>query len=185
MMSGGQRQRVGIARALVRDPDYIVADEPVSMIDASSRIEILDLLNNLQVTRGVAFLYITHDIASARHFADRIAVMYLGTIVELGSAGQVIDNPLHPYTKALIAAIPEPDPANRFRRRAVVPGEQVSGGTPPVGCPFYSRCPDRTPGLCDVQRPALQEVEPGHFVACHLYDATAPTRPVGTATALI
>jgi peptide/nickel transport system ATP-binding protein len=105
MMSGGQRQRVGIARALVRDPEYIVLDEPVSMIDASSRIEILDLLDGLGRDRGVAYLYITHDIASARHFADRIAVMYLGTVVELGPAGAVIDKPLHPYTRALIEAI--------------------------------------------------------------------------------
>ena len=181
MMSGGQRQRVGIARALVRDPDYIVADEPVSMIDASSRIEILDLLRNLQETRGVAFLYITHDIASARHFADRIAVMYLGTIVEQSMAGRVIDNPLHPYTKALIEAIPEPDPANRLRRRSVVPGEQSGGGTPPVGCPFYSRCPERIEGVCNVQRPALKEVEPGHFVACHRYDAGAASMATSAA----
>jgi peptide/nickel transport system ATP-binding protein len=170
MMSGGQRQRVGIARALVRDPDYIVADEPVSMIDASSRIEILDLLDGLQENRGVTFLYITHDIASARHFADRIAVMYQGTIVERASAAQVIDNPLHPYTKALINAIPEPDPQNRFRRRAVVPGEPVSGGPLPPGCPFYPRCPSRVPGKSDVSRPPLIEREPGHFVACVLYD---------------
>ncbi|MGH2530769.1 MAG: ABC transporter ATP-binding protein [Thermomicrobiales bacterium] len=169
MMSGGQRQRVGIARALVRDPDYIVADEPVSMIDASSRIEILDLLRGLQDTRGVTFLYITHDIASARHFADRIAVMYQGTIVELAAAGRVIDNPLHPYTKALINAIPEPDPQNRFRRRAVVPGEPATGGPLAPGCPFFPRCPNRIPGTCNVQRPALVEHEPGHFVACHLY----------------
>jgi peptide/nickel transport system ATP-binding protein len=169
MMSGGQRQRVGIARALVRDPDYIVADEPVSMIDASSRIEILDLLRGLQDTRGVTFLYITHDIASARHFADRIAVMYQGTIVELGDAGQVIDNPLHPYTKALIAAIPEPDPRNRFSHRAVVPGEPISGGPIPPGCPFFPRCPNRMPGTCDAKRPVLEEQEAGHFVACYLY----------------
>lgn len=174
MMSGGQRQRVGIARALVRNPDYIVADEPVSMIDASSRIEILDLLRNLQETRGVAFMYITHDIASARHFADRIAVMYLGTIAELGTAAQVIDNPLHPYTRALIAAIPEPDPANRFKRRAVVPGEPVSPGAAPVGCPFFSRCPERMPGLCDQVRPLLAEQELGHAVACHLYPSSTP-----------
>ncbi len=177
-MSGGQRQRVGIARALVRDPDYIVADEPVSMIDASSRIEILDLLRGLQETRGVAFLYITHDIASARHFADRIAVMYLGTVVELGDAGAVIDRPLHPYTRALIAAIPEPDPSNRFRRRAVVPGEPAGSAYPAVGCPFYARCPDRTPGVCDVQRPTLVEEEPGHWVACHLYGPNPLPRPV-------
>lgn len=167
MMSGGQRQRVGIARALVRDPDYIVADEPVSMIDASSRVEILNLLRTIQTERGVSFLYITHDIASARTFADRIAVMYLGTIVEIGSAAQVIDRPLHPYTRALINAIPEPDPRNRFRHREVVPGEPPTSGALPRGCPFFSRCPDRIPGLCDVDRPMLQEVEPGHFVACH------------------
>jgi oligopeptide/dipeptide ABC transporter ATP-binding protein len=166
MMSGGQRQRVGIARALVRDPEFIVADEPVSMIDASSRIEILELLRGLGQNRGVAFLYITHDIASARHFADRIAVMYLGTIVELGPAGRVIDNPLHPYTRALIEAIPEPDPANRFRRRAVVPGEPVTTSAYPPGCPFYARCPIRIEGRCDVERPLLEEREPGHFVAC-------------------
>jgi oligopeptide/dipeptide ABC transporter ATP-binding protein len=183
MLSGGQRQRVGIARALVRDPDYIVADEPVSMIDASSRIEILDLLDHLQVTRGVAFLYITHDIASARHFADRIAVMYLGTIVEQARSGRVIDNPLHPYTKALINAIPEPDPQNRFRRRAVVPGEQVAGGTPPVGCPFWARCPERIAGVCDVQRPMLLEVEPDHLVACHLYEPAVTKRGAGAGVA--
>ncbi|MGI9253914.1 MAG: ATP-binding cassette domain-containing protein, partial [Thermomicrobiales bacterium] len=116
-MSGGQRQRVGIARALVRDPDYIVADEPVSMIDASSRIEILLLLRAIQRERGTAFLYITPDIASARHFADRIAVMDRGKIVETGAAGRVISNPEHAVTRALIAAVPEPDPANRFRFR--------------------------------------------------------------------
>ena len=181
MMSGGQRQRVGIARALVRDPEYIVADEPVSMIDASSRIEILDLLRGLQETRGVAFLYVTHDIASARHFADRIAVMYLGKIVEIAPAGRVIDQPLHPYTQALIAAIPEPDPANRFRRRAVVPGEQPSASAMPPGCPFFPRCPERTPGLCDADRPTLVDAEPGHWVACHLFKpggGVIPLRPV-------
>jgi peptide/nickel transport system ATP-binding protein len=174
MMSGGQRQRVGIARALVRNPDYIVADEPVSMIDASSRIEILDLLRQLQEARGVAFMYITHDIASARHFANRIAVMYLGSIAELGPAGRVIDNPLHPYTRALIEAIPEPNPANRFSRRAVVPGEPVSPGSAPVGCPFFSRCPERMPGLCDRVRPILADAEPGHAVACHLFPSSTP-----------
>jgi peptide/nickel transport system ATP-binding protein len=150
----------------VRDPEYIVADEPVSMIDASSRIGILDLLRGLQKSRGVSYLYITHDIASARHFAERIAVMYLGTIVELGSSADVIDDPLHPYTRALIAAIPEPDPQNRFRRRAVVPGEPPAAGTTPIGCPFFSRCPIRIEGTCDLQRPKLEERKPNHFVAC-------------------
>jgi oligopeptide/dipeptide ABC transporter ATP-binding protein len=169
MMSGGQRQRVGIARAIVRDPEYIVADEPVSMIDASSRIGILDVLRGLQEERGVTFLYITHDIASARHFSDKIAVMYLGSIVEVGAADQVIDNPLHPYTQALINAIPEPDPDNRLRRRDVVPGEPATSGALPPGCPFFTRCPQRMPGTCDVRPPALIEQEPGHFVACYLY----------------
>ncbi|HEV2108209.1 MAG TPA: ABC transporter ATP-binding protein [Thermomicrobiales bacterium] len=168
-MSGGQRQRVGIARALVRDPEYIVADEPVSMIDASSRIEVLNLLRSLQQDRGVAFLSITHDIASARYFADRIAVMYLGEVMEQGTAGEVIDAPLHPYTRALVAAIPEPDPANRFRRRQVVPGEQVGLTQTPIGCPFFSRCPERIPGTCDVVRPLLADQGSGHRVACHLY----------------
>jgi peptide/nickel transport system ATP-binding protein len=165
-MSGGQRQRVGIARALIRNPDYIVADEPVSMVDASSRVEILDLLNGLQRDLGVAFLYITHDIASARHFADRIAVMHLGSIVETGSAPQIIDQPVHPYTRALIAAVPEPDPANRFRRRAMEPWQDTPGTAIHPGCPHGG----------SIDEPAvLLEVsgEPGHTVACHLEPARA------------
>jgi peptide/nickel transport system ATP-binding protein len=117
MMSGGQRQRVGIARSLVLDPKYIMADEPVSMIDASSRIEILRLMKRLQEAHRIAFLYITHDIATAKYFSDRVAVMFRGRIVESGPSKKVIDNPLHPYTKQLIASVPEPDPSNRFRVR--------------------------------------------------------------------
>jgi ABC-type oligopeptide transport system ATPase subunit len=160
-MSGGQRQRVGIARALIRNPDYIVADEPVSMVDASSRVEIFALLNGLQRDRGVAFLYITHDIASARHFADRIAVMHLGVIVETGSAPQVIDRPVHPYTRSLIAAVPEPDPANRFLRRATERWQDAPGAAIHPGC--------RHGGAID-EPAVLLEVpgEPGHSVACHL-----------------
>jgi oligopeptide/dipeptide ABC transporter ATP-binding protein len=182
MLSGGQRQRVGIARALVRDPKYIVADEPVSMIDASSRISILDLLRGLQEDRGVGFLYITHDIASARHFSNRIAVMYLGEIVEEGVSGAIIDHALHPYTEALLAAIPEPDPRNRFIRRSVATGEPPNPGNRPVGCPFFSRCVRRIPGTCDIVRPPLIDIEPGHRVACHLYPtplATSGQAPAG------
>ena len=168
MISGGQRQRVGIARALVLDPDYIVADEPASMIDASSRAEILYLLWELQERRGIAFLYITHDIASARHFSDRIAVMYLGTLVELGPSERLIDGPLHPYTQALIQAVPEADPANRFRERPVIPGEPPSAARVPSGCPFHPRCPAFMAGTCDVERPRLQELA-HQEVACHLY----------------
>ena len=163
-MSGGQRQRVGIARALIRNPEFIVADEPVSMVDASSRVEILDLLNGLQQQRGVTFLYITHDIASARHFADRIAVMHLGSIVESGSARQVIDQPVHPYTRALIAAVPEPDPANRLLRRATERWQDTPGLAIHPGCPHGG----------SIEEPAvLLEVpgEPGHNVACHLEPA--------------
>jgi peptide/nickel transport system ATP-binding protein len=173
-MSGGQRQRVGIARALVRDPEYIVADEPVSMIDASSRIEILNLLETLQRERGVAFLSITHDIASARYFSDRIAVMYLGEVMEEGVTRAVIDGPLHPYTGALVAAVPEPDPENRHRRREVVPGEQSGVSVTPRGCPFFPRCPDRIPGTCDMIRPLLADQGEGHRVACHLYPGSTP-----------
>jgi peptide/nickel transport system ATP-binding protein len=159
-MSGGQRQRVGIARALVRDPEYIVADEPVSMVDASSRVEILNLLQALQQDRGVAFLFITHDIASARHFADRIAVMYRGAIVETGSSAQVIDHPIHPYTRALIAAVPEPDPANRFRRRATERWQDAPGLAVHPACPHDGAA----------TQAALLEVagDAGHLVACHV-----------------
>jgi peptide/nickel transport system ATP-binding protein len=160
-MSGGQRQRVGIARALIRDPEYIVADEPVSMVDASSRVEILNLLAALQRERGVAFLFITHDIASARHFADRIAVMYRGAIVETGSAAQVIDHPIHPYTRALIAAVPEPDPANRFRRRATERWQDAPGKAVHPGC-AHAEAMEGSAVLLEVSG------ETGHLVACHV-----------------
>ncbi|MBI4337854.1 MAG: ABC transporter ATP-binding protein [Chloroflexi bacterium] len=168
-LSGGQRQRVGLARALVLEPEYIVADEPVSMIDASSRAEVLELLRELQEKRGISFLFITHDIASARHFSDRIAVMYLGRIVELGPPAPIVSGPLHPYTRALIAAVPEPDPANRFRMRQVVPGEPPSATRVPPGCAFHPRCPQYMKGVCEAAVPQLREVEPGHWAACYLY----------------
>ena len=169
MLSGGLRQRVGIARALILRPDFILADEPVSMIDASSRAEILYLMLELQRTYGIGFLYITHDIATARHFSNRIAVMYAGRVVESGPAGQVIDEPLHPYTEALIRAIPEPDPTNRLRQRPVIPGEPPSPTEPPTGCRFHPRCPFAIAGTCEAIDPPLIEVRPGHFAACHLW----------------
>ena len=172
MLSGGQRQRVGIARALILQPEYILADEPVSMIDASSRTEILYLMRDLQDRMGIAFLYITHDIATARYFSDRIAVMYLGRVVEQGIPGEVLDEPLHPYTKALIAAVPEADPINRLRDRPAVPGEAPSLANAPAGCHFHPRCPQFMAGQCDVIDPMLVEVHPGRFVACHLYEET-------------
>jgi oligopeptide/dipeptide ABC transporter ATP-binding protein len=169
-LSGGQRQRVGIARALALEPKVIIADEPVSMIDASSRAEVLYLMRDLQARYGIAFLYITHDIASARHFSDRVAVMYLGRIVEEGPPGLVIERPLHPYTQALVEAVPEPDPANRLRQRAVIPGEPPSPAAIPTGCPFHPRCPKVMPGLCERVRPLLREVREGQRVACLLYE---------------
>jgi oligopeptide/dipeptide ABC transporter ATP-binding protein len=169
LLSGGQRQRVGIARALVVQPAFIMADEPVSMVDASSRAELLYLLRELRDRFGIAFLYITHDIATARHFAQRIVVMYLGRIVESGPADRLVDNPLHPYTQALIAAVPEPDPANRLLERAVLQGEPPDPSHAPAGCAFHPRCPRFITGKCEVAVPRLIEAEPGHFVACVLY----------------
>ena len=168
-LSGGQRQRVSIARAIVLGPEYVVADEPVSMIDSSSRAEILYLLRDLQESRGLTFLYITHDIASARHFSDRIAVMYLGGVVELGPSAELIEHPLHPYSQALLEAVPEPDPANRLRLRQVIPGEPPNPAAVPPGCPFHPRCPKAIPGTCETVSPILQQVSPGHWVSCHLY----------------
>ncbi|NIM45510.1 MAG: ATP-binding cassette domain-containing protein [Nitrososphaeria archaeon] len=170
-LSGGQRQRVGIARALILSPDYIVADEPVSMIDASSRAEILHLLRGLQERYRITFFYITHDMATARHFSDRIAVMYLGRIVELGPTDKVIQEPLHPYIIALIEAVPEPDPANRLKERRVIPGEPPSPSTVPPGCVFHPRCPIAIK-KCKTEEPRLEEHKEGHLVACHLAGKT-------------
>jgi oligopeptide/dipeptide ABC transporter ATP-binding protein len=161
-LSGGQRQRVGIARALVRDPEFIVADEPVSMIDASSRIEILTLLRRLQQERGVAFLAITHDLASARHFSDRIAVLLRGRVVEDGPSAAVIDHPAHPYTRALVAAVPEPDPANLHRRRAVGGWDDGDGRVLHPACRHAADLAARPELL------PLDGGEAGHRVACHL-----------------
>ena len=169
LLSGGQRQRVAIARAIILRPKYIVADEPVSMIDASGRVEILNLLRTLQVRYGISFLYITHDIATARYFSDRIAVMYLGRIVEIAPAEELIRNPLHPYTVALIGAVPEPDPSNLERERPSVSGEAPVPTEVPVACRFNPRCPKFMKGKCDEEDPTLEEVAPNHFVACHLY----------------
>ena len=164
---------MGIARTLVLSPEYVVADEPVSMIDASSRAEILYLLKEIQRARGLSFLYITHDLASSRHFADRIAVLYLGRVVEVAPAVTLIDRPHHPYTRALLEAVPEPDPKNRLERRAVVQGEPPNPARVPPGCAFHPRCPVAIRGKCERVEPELLEVAPGHWVACHLFPAPA------------
>ncbi|MEM4417910.1 MAG: ABC transporter ATP-binding protein, partial [Nitrososphaerota archaeon] len=167
-LSGGQRQRVALARALILKPRYIVADEPVSMIDASSRVEILELMKGLQKSEGISFLYITHDIATSRYFSDRLAVMYLGKIVEVGPVPDVLWEPLHPYTKALAESVPEPDPRNRFIERPMLKGEPPNPARKPHGCSFHPRCPfafDR----CRDEKPMLRHVGRGRYVACHLY----------------
>jgi oligopeptide/dipeptide ABC transporter ATP-binding protein len=167
-LSGGQRQRVAVARALVLDPEFIVADEPVSMLDVSIRAEVLNLMTDLRDKYNVAFLYITHDLALARHICDRIAVMYLGKVVERGSSDDVVMRPLHPYTQALIAAVPIPDPTSR-RIQVVIKGEIPSPINPPSGCRFHTRCPLMIGDICRAKEPQLLEVEKGHCVACHLH----------------
>jgi peptide/nickel transport system ATP-binding protein len=167
-LSGGQRQRVAVARAFVLNPAFIVADEPVSMLDVSIRAEILNLMIALVQKRGASFLYITHDLALARHMCDRVAVMYLGRIVELGDVDTIINHALHPYTKALIAAVPVPDPASK-RLGDVISGEIPSPIYPPPGCHFHTRCP-YVHQRCMTEDPPLIEVEDNHWVACHLID---------------
>lgn len=167
-LSGGQRQRVATARALVLDPEFIVADEPVSMLDVSIRAEVLNLMVDLVKKYQVSFLYITHDLALARHICDRVGVMYLGKIMELGSVDDVIINPMHPYTQALIAAVPLPDPTSR-RIEVVIKGEIPSPINPPSGCRFHTRCPKYIGDICRTSEPRLIDVGKGQLVACHLY----------------
>jgi len=165
-LSGGQRQRVAVARAFVLDPEFVVADEPVSMLDVSIRAEILNLMLALVQKRGTSFLYVTHDLALARHMCDRIVVMYLGKVVEAGDTPTIINKPLHPYTNALIAAVPVPDPDSK-RSGQVISGEIPSPIDPPSGCRFHTRCP-YAHTRCSYEDPPLVEVEKGHWVACHL-----------------
>jgi peptide/nickel transport system ATP-binding protein len=168
MLSGGQRQRVTFARALLLDPIYIVADEPVSMIDASSRVELLRVLSNLQKIHNLSILYITHDISTAKYVSDNLAVMYVGKMVEKGNVLKVTEEPLHPYTQGLISSVPDPDPNNRHEFREVIPGEPPNAINPPPGCRFHTRCPHVMP-ICKEKEPKLIEVEPARFTACFLY----------------
>ncbi len=168
MISGGQRQRVAVARSIILGPELIVADEPVSMLDASVRISVLGLLRELQRKYEIAFLYITHDLATAKYFSDRIAIMYAGRLVEIAPVDSLMRDPLHPYTQALMEALPDPDPDNRFRDRATIPGEPPNLVRPPPGCSFHPRCSIARAGLCDVEEPELRELRPDHYVSCHL-----------------
>ena len=169
MLSGGQQQRVVIARAMILEPKIIVADEPVSMLDASVRVEILKLLRGLQTTHDLAVIYITHDLSTVRYFSERIFVMYAGNLVEMAPVDALLNDPRHPYTLALLAASPEPDARNADIFQEVPAGEPPSLVTPPPGCRFHPRCPHVIKGLCDTQEPPDFEVTPNHFAACWLF----------------
>lgn len=170
MLSGGQQQRVVIARAMLLEPKILVADEPVSMLDASVRVEILRLLRRLQVSHNLGVIYITHDLSTVRYFSEHIFVMYAGEIVEMGRVDDLLHDPKHPYTHALLEASSDPDASNAKVMREIPPGEPPSLVDPPRGCRFHPRCPHAMPGLCDVDRPTSFVVAPDHRVACWLYD---------------
>ena len=169
-LSGGQRQRVGIARCLAVEPEFIVCDEPISALDVSIQAQIVNLLNKLQNEMGLTYMFISHDLSMVKHISDRIAVMYLGSVAELAQADMIYEDSLHPYTQALISAIPVPDPhVGRQNKRIKIEGEVPSPINVPPGCKFAGRCP-KCMDICRKETPRLREVKPEHFVACHLYD---------------